>query len=100
MQCRAPQPLLLRLYCPQLAVCWAAVGETSYAALQYSSPPLLLLLSSSSPPPQEALGLMAPAFKQVEPGNRKFIEAIVATYIEKDEYQVGELKKIKINLKI
>ena len=42
---------------------------------------------------QEALGLMAPAFQQVEPGNRKFIEAIVATYIEKDEYQVGSFKK-------
>ena len=36
---------------------------------------------------------MAPAFQQVEPGNRKFIEAIVATYIEKDEYQVGSFKK-------
>ena len=39
---------------------------------------------------------MAPAFQQVEPGNRKFIEAIVATYIEKDEYQVGSCIKIKI----
>ena len=37
---------------------------------------------------QEALGLMAPAFRQIEPQNQKFIEAIVATYIEKEEYQV------------
>ena len=37
---------------------------------------------------QEALGLMAPAFRQIEPANLKFIEAIVATYIEKDEKQV------------
>ena len=38
---------------------------------------------------QEALGLMAPAFRQIEPANLKFIEAIVATYIEKDEKQVN-----------
>jgi len=37
---------------------------------------------------QEALGLMAPAFRQMDAANLKFIEAIVATYIEKDEYQV------------
>ena len=37
---------------------------------------------------QEALGLMAPAFRQIEPANLKFIEAIVATYIEKEEKQV------------
>jgi len=37
---------------------------------------------------QEALGLMAPAFRQIEQANRKFIEAIVATYIEKEEKQV------------
>lgn len=37
---------------------------------------------------QEALGLMAPAFRQIEKANRKFIEAIVATYIEKEEKQV------------
>ena len=37
---------------------------------------------------QEALGLMAPAFRQMDSANLKFIEAIVATYIEKDEYQV------------
>ena len=38
---------------------------------------------------QEALGLMAPAFRQIEQANRKFIEAIVATYVEKDE-KTGE----------
>ena len=37
---------------------------------------------------QEALGLMAPAFRQMEQANLKFIEAIVATYIEKEEKQV------------
>ena len=37
---------------------------------------------------QEALGLMAPAFRQIEPANMKFIEAIVATYMEKEEKQV------------
>jgi len=37
---------------------------------------------------QEALGLMAPAFRQLEQQHSKFIEAIVATYIEKEEYQV------------
>lgn len=37
---------------------------------------------------QEALGLMAPSFRKIEPANLKFIEAIVATYIEKDEKQV------------
>merc|ERR1719483_652930 len=37
---------------------------------------------------QEALGLMAPAFRQIEKANRKVIEAIVATYIEKEEKQV------------
>lgn len=42
---------------------------------------------------QEALGLMAPAFRQIEPANLKFIEAIVATYIEKEEKQV-KLQKI------
>ena len=37
---------------------------------------------------QEALGLMAPAFRKIEPANLKFIEAIVATYMEKEEKQV------------
>ena len=36
----------------------------------------------------KSLGLTAPAFRQIEQANRKFIEAIVATYIEKDEKQV------------
>ena len=40
---------------------------------------------------QEALGLMAPAFRQIEPANLKFIEAIVATYIEKEEKQVNKI---------
>ena len=31
---------------------------------------------------------MAPAFRQIEPENMKFIEAIVATYIEREEHQV------------
>ena len=37
---------------------------------------------------QEALGLMAPSFRKIDPANLKFIEAIVDTYIEKDEKQV------------
>ena len=43
---------------------------------------------------QEALGLMAPAFRQIDASNLKFIEAIVATYIDKNEYQVSGRKKM------
>ena len=43
---------------------------------------------------QEALGLMAPAFRQIDSSNLKFIEAIVATYIDKNEYQVSGRKKM------
>ena len=37
---------------------------------------------------QEALSMMAPAFKAMESKNLKMIEALIATYIEKDEHQV------------
>jgi proteasome component ECM29 len=37
---------------------------------------------------QEAMSLMAPSFRQMERGNMGFVEALLATYIEKDEPQV------------
>ena len=37
---------------------------------------------------QEALSMMAPAFKAMDGKNLKMIEALLATYIEKDEHQV------------
>ncbi|TRY72263.1 hypothetical protein TCAL_11939 [Tigriopus californicus] len=37
---------------------------------------------------QEAMALMAPSFRQMEKSNLKFVEALLATYIEKEEPQV------------
>lgn len=37
---------------------------------------------------QEALSMMAPAFKAMDNKNLKLMEALLATYIEKDEHQV------------
>jgi len=37
---------------------------------------------------REALGIMTPAFKAIDPENKKFIEAMLATYIEKEGVQV------------
>ena len=37
---------------------------------------------------QEALSMMAPAFKAMDSKNLKMIEALLSTYIEKDEHQV------------
>ena len=40
---------------------------------------------------QEALSMMAPAFKAMDSKNLKMIEALVATYIEKNEHQVRQV---------
>ena len=40
---------------------------------------------------QEALSMMAPAFKKMDSKNLKMIEALVATYIEKEEHQVRQV---------
>merc|ERR1719167_426908 len=37
---------------------------------------------------KEALGNMTPAFKALDPENKKFIEAMLATYIDKEGVQV------------
>jgi proteasome component ECM29 len=37
---------------------------------------------------QEAMSMMAPSFRKMDPNNLKFMEAMLCTYVENDEHQV------------